>query len=321
MHAQDLEGAIDAYQRVTEAVEDKHPRAAHMDAAQIAMLYYLVGSALTSLPPSRCQDAPCTEHAANKLRQALRHQPNHLEAQHALSALVADPAITTASEGYVRALFDEYASTFDTALLHGLQYRAPTLIRTALEELMNARGVASFSRVLDVGCGTGLMGPLLRNITDHLAGLDLSPEMVRQAEARGVYDELAVGELVQGLARYHSGANARALDLVVAADVFVYIGALESVLAGAAGALRKGALFAFTLESLEASATAEDESSDGAHSPRIKVRSGEDVAPVNGLRAKEYAVDWQDLRRGWKLQLTGRCFPALPLVPRTRSGV
>jgi predicted TPR repeat methyltransferase len=37
--------------------------------------------------------------------------------QHALSALVADPAITTASNAYIKSLFDEYAATFDKALV------------------------------------------------------------------------------------------------------------------------------------------------------------------------------------------------------------
>ena len=89
------------------------------------MLYYLLGAALSALPSHRCKGASCAEYAAQKLRVALRYNPNNEEAKHALSALVADPSITTASNAYIKSPFDEYAATFDKALLQGLNYSAP----------------------------------------------------------------------------------------------------------------------------------------------------------------------------------------------------
>ena len=43
---------------------------------------------------------------------------------------------------------------------------------------------------MDAGCGTGLCGPMFRNISSYLAGIDLSQRMIDRARAREVYDSL-----------------------------------------------------------------------------------------------------------------------------------
>ena len=85
--------------------------------------------------------------------------------------------------------------------------------------------------VLDLGCGTGLMGERLRPIADRLEGYDISAGMLKKARAKGVYDLLAKVDL-QGFA--YAGPKA---DLVVAADVFIYVGALDHVVKTVAGIL------------------------------------------------------------------------------------
>lgn len=142
---------------------------------------------------------------------------------------------------YVRALFDRYADRFDTDLVGRLHYVAPQAIRAALLRLGLADGAPL--RVLDAGCGTGLAGAELRSLAGSLAGFDLSPRMVEKARARGLYDELWVAELTAGLA-----ARPGTWDLVVAADVLVYLGDLHPVMAAAAAALAPGGRFAFTGE-------------------------------------------------------------------------
>ncbi len=97
--------------------------------------------------------------------------------------------------------------------------------------------------VLDLGCGTGLCGLLFRNVARRLIGIDLSPRMIEKARERGVYDELHVDELTEYLARLEKW-----VDLIVAADVLVYIGDLAPVLANARRALKAGGLFAFFVE-------------------------------------------------------------------------
>jgi len=99
--------------------------------------------------------------------------------------------------------------------------------------------------VLDLGCGTGLSGAALRGLARQLTGVDLSPRMLARARERGFYDRLIEGDIVQVLAG--QGAS---FDLVVAADVFVYIGDLEAVVASAGQVLRPGGWLAFSVETL-----------------------------------------------------------------------
>lgn len=145
------------------------------------------------------------------------------------------------SAAYVRALFDRYADRFDADLVGKLDYAAPQLLRDAVRRVYGGEGGGL--RVLDLGCGTGLMGVELRPFAGHLAGVDLSPRMVDKARARAVYDALSVGDIAEAMA-----ASVRPWDLLVAADVLVYIGDLLPVFAAAAAALVPGGRFAATVE-------------------------------------------------------------------------
>jgi predicted TPR repeat methyltransferase len=94
-----------------------------------------------------------------------------------------------------------------------------------------------------MGCGTGLCGPLIRGYARRLTGVDLSPGMLTQAREKQVYDELLQIELTAYL-RSHRDS----FDVIVSADTLVYFGALDNVIAAAAGALRSGGVLIFTLE-------------------------------------------------------------------------
>ena len=90
---------------------------------------------------------------------------------------------------------------------------------------------------VDLGCGTGLMGERLRPIATFLEGCDISAAMLKKAEAKGIYDRLFKADL-QSLALPPGEA-----DLVTAADVFMYVGALDRIVAAvAAGLLRRRAV-------------------------------------------------------------------------------
>jgi predicted TPR repeat methyltransferase len=67
--------------------------------------------------------------------------------------------------------------------------------------------------------------------------------MVTQARASGHYDTLQHADVVEAL----EGAPQR-FDLVIAADVFIYVGRLEAVFEGVAKVLRPGGWLAFTVE-------------------------------------------------------------------------
>jgi predicted TPR repeat methyltransferase len=154
------------------------------------------------------------------------------------------PAMT---ETYVRRLFDQYAGRYDQSLTERLSYRGPMLLRDAVQALMDAGGrPMHFAAMLDLGCGTGLGGTAFRPFVEQLVGIDLSPAMVVQASAKGLYDRLSAGSIESFLAD-EIGAGSK-YDLVVAADVFVYVNDLAPIIRGAARVLAPSGLLAFTVE-------------------------------------------------------------------------
>lgn len=156
-----------------------------------------------------------------------------------IAALDGGGAAPAAPRAYVQGLFDDYADSFDRHLVDVLGYRGHEQLVAPLAGLQ----AGGFDAALDLGCGTGLCGPLLRPLVRRLEGLDLSPAMLERAAARGVYDALHCAELAEHLAQ----TDAR-VDLLLAADVFIYVGALEAVFTGAMRVLRPGGLFCFTVE-------------------------------------------------------------------------
>jgi predicted TPR repeat methyltransferase len=181
--------------------------------------------------------------AAAAFRQALTLDPDDCSgaALH-LARLGAADAADAMSPTYVRTLFDQYAPRFDEAL-KGLAYGAPARLREAVER---SRPNVIFDHMLDLGCGTGLAGAAFRPLVRQLAGIDLSPAMVAQARAKEIYDRLDTGDLRRFLAA--EAGNGHAYDLIVAADVFVYLFDLAPVAAAAARVLGPNGLFGFTVE-------------------------------------------------------------------------
>jgi predicted TPR repeat methyltransferase len=193
------------------------------------------------------------EAAAAAFKEALRRRPGWSDAQFFLGALQnsavqsteaeAAPAPAAAPPAYVAQLFDGYAAGFDQHLTERLQYRAPELLYQALVPHLPEQPPGQRIDILDLGCGTGLLAPLLRRHAARLVGVDLSAGMLAQAQQRGLYDELVRGELVELLLARPAG-----YDALVAADVLVYLGDLEPLFRAARGALRPRGLFAFTVE-------------------------------------------------------------------------
>ena len=157
----------------------------------------------------------------------------------------ATPAMTHA---YVRRLFDQYAARYDTSLTESLAYRGPAVLREAVERVTSAaRRPLRFESVLDLGCGTGLAGAAFRPACGRLIGVDLSEAMVAKAAAKKLYDRLETADLVDFLQQETRGETR--YNLVIAADVFVYVNELSPIFAAVARLSAAGGLFAFTTES------------------------------------------------------------------------
>lgn len=148
-------------------------------------------------------------------------------------------------QAYVQSLFDQYAPRFEAALLGGLGYRGPALLfKAVLAVRLAASKPAFFKRAIDLGCGTGLAAAAFAKQVDHFIGIDLSPGMIEQARATGLYAGLEVDDMVQGL----RGKPDAVAELILAADAVIYVADLAPVVGEAARVLVAGGVLAFTVE-------------------------------------------------------------------------
>jgi predicted TPR repeat methyltransferase len=213
------------------------------------------------------------------LKRCLALDPDALPAKFLLSALSGEGVPDSMPPALVAAIFDTAAPRFDQMLVGTLKYQGPTVIVKALEPFLPQLGRGL--DVLDIGCGTGLCGPLLRPFARLLDGIDLSARMIDQAQARRCYDRLAVGDFIAML----DEAPQHSYDLVVAADVLVYIGALEKTFAAVARGLRPGGLFAYSVEKGAGGSFSLSPASRYQHDPAYVMR----VAAVTGFAHRHHA--------------------------------
>lgn len=185
--------------------------------------------------------------ALHAYRQALefclRNKNTEQETQlrYFIASLEQEHIPAAAPAQYVKELFDQYASHFDQHLHQHLAYQVPQLIWQALQ----TTGCTQTQRgTLDLGCGTGLCASFLRPISKSLTGVDLSPKMLAQADKLQTYDALVYDELLH----YLSATPNATFDLIVAADVLVYLGALETLFERVHAHLQNDGIFAFSVE-------------------------------------------------------------------------
>jgi predicted TPR repeat methyltransferase len=161
-----------------------------------------------------------------------------------LMRLGAEP-LAEMPKAYVQSLFDQYAPRFDQSLLDHLGYRGPDLLfKAVLAVRAAARRPAFFDRAIDLGCGTGLAAAAFAGQVGQFIGIDLSPGMIERARATGLYAELDIADMLEGL-RKRPDASA---DLVLAGDAMVYVSALNPVMDEVKRVLVPGGLLAFTVE-------------------------------------------------------------------------
>jgi predicted TPR repeat methyltransferase len=195
--------------------------------------------------------------AAELYREWLVEDPDNPVVQHQLAACLGQGTPERASDAYVEAVFDNFAQSFD-AKLEKLHYRAPQLVSDAMAAALGAPQAAL--DIADLGCGTGLCGPLLRPWARRLVGCDLSVGMLRKARVRRCYDKLHKAELV-----YYLDTQPGEFDALVSADTLCYFGVLDAVAVAAHKALRPGGWLVFTVEAL-----AEDDTGTPGEAHRLQ---------------------------------------------------
>jgi predicted TPR repeat methyltransferase len=146
-----------------------------------------------------------------------------------LASVRGTPSSPPPPRRYVESLFDDYAADFQGHVAGQLHYQGHQRL---LQPLIEAK--RRFHRALDLGCGT---------IADVLVGVDISQAMLEQARQRGIYRDLIHADLGPFLETAEETA-----DLVVAADVFIYVGDLNPVFRSIRRILPPAGRFAFTVE-------------------------------------------------------------------------
>jgi len=228
-------------------------------------------------------------HALGRVERAIDHLERLAEAH------PDDPAVgfqlasargqspSKAPDDYIKSHFDGFAGSFDE-VLEGLGYSAPEFVAEEVRALAAGTG-RIFQDAVDLGCGTGLCGPLIREVCGKLTGMDLSHEMLQKAAQRGVYDFLVEGELVAFL---NADLPTR-FDLCVCVDTLCYLGDLAPFFTALGKALKPGGVLVASVERLETETGSYrlHSSSRFAHHPDFLRRSAEAAGLIFGPERRE----------------------------------
>ncbi len=172
---------------------------------------------------------------------AVELDPSNHSARHMLSAFSGE-FVESAPLGYIEELFDRFAPTFEEELVNKLSYQTPDLLKELIASSVPEDFM--FQNVVDLGCGTGLSGVAIKELSECLTGIDASKKMLVLAERKNVYSNLLQGEICESIT-----CSDKTFDLFFAVDVFVYIGNLIMVFDAVRKQARKNALFVFSTES------------------------------------------------------------------------
>lgn len=211
-----------------------------------------------------------TQEAIACYRQELAMHPDNEKARYLLATLEKNWLPEKAPRAYVQDLFNSYAKDFDRHLQESLGYKVPPILAEAVIQVLSEE--AGRYDILDLGCGTGLCGHYLQPVARSLVGVDLAQGMIDEADARGVYDRLVCGDVSEFLAEAPDGS----CDIVVAADVFIYIGELREIFQHTRRLLRPGGVFAFSEEIAQGQEIELTDSGRYAHSLAYIRRLGND---------------------------------------------
>lgn len=162
------------------------------------------------------------QQAIDYLTDAHAINPNDKSSEFMLAAFKSRQEQRSACPEYTQNLFDNYALHYEKHMTETLGYSVPHQIAQVLHQLIPNMQV---TRALDLGCGTGLSGVILRELSQHLTGVDLSPKMLTHAREKALYDELIESEIIT----YFEQLDPEKIqfNLITAADVLPYFGDLS----------------------------------------------------------------------------------------------
>jgi len=137
-------------------------------------------------------------------------------------------------------MFDDMASVYDMHMVRHLAYSLPKQVADQLLQIYPNRRF----NLLDLGCGTGLLGASLGAIDGYIMGVDMSGKMLEQAAKHKVYYKFHQVNLLEALA----ATPANTFEAITALDVLIYVGDLQQTLADAYRVLTPGGVLIFSCE-------------------------------------------------------------------------
>ena len=243
------------------------------------LLYNMLGGCFASIGQ--------TDLAIENYQKALEFEPEYAIPKHMLNSLMGHTSKEPPKE-YVKNLFDDYAYRFNDSLVNNLQYNLPFIIKDLI--LRSNSEKSEYNNVIDLGCGTGLAGKSLRDISSHLTGIDISENMISEAEKLDIYDNLIVGDIVETLS-----SSQEKIDLFVALDVLIYIGDALLTFQAVRECCKPDSLFAFSVEIQEESGYSLLKSARYAHSDKyiMEQTSGIfDLVDSQTVRLRKEGDNW-----------------------------
>lgn len=175
--------------------------------------------------------------ALDLLKKALEVEPSNKTTKFMLQAL-SHEQVGTCKE-YAADLFNHYALYYDKHMQDTLQYKLPQ----KLWEILNKLKLNNLNLILDLGCGTGLCGDVLKEFSKHLIGVDISSKMLEIAQNKGVYERLVSKDILEFLQE-----DKNKYDLIVCLDVLPYFGSLNKFFNYTSERLSNNGIFIFSTE-------------------------------------------------------------------------
>ena len=189
--------------------------------------------------------------AQDKLAEALfcyqqqaKLTPENEIALHHIASLTGQKT-ERAPNQYIESAFDSYADKFDSHLQQVLKYEVPEKLVALV--MQHAHPQMKTLNILDLGCGTGLVGLAIAPFSRQLVGVDLSNKMLEKAHSRSIYERLEKLDLLTMM----QSEKTSIYDVIFAADVLIYSGKLDLIIAEVKRLLCPSGLFAFSIESLD----------------------------------------------------------------------
>lgn len=166
--------------------------------------------------------------------------PDDAEVEHLLFALKDETPPERASDRTIQKIYKDFAWSYDSRMREDLEYSGPERLFDAIRLVI---GEGSGLEVLDLGCGSGFAGAVLKPLASRMIGVDLSPDMVELAKKRAIYDGLEIAEITEWLTQ----SNEK-FDLISCCDCLIYFGDLTKITKAVAERLKPGGVFALTTE-------------------------------------------------------------------------